>query len=68
MKKTSKKQTHRYTEQTSGYQWGEGSREQQYRDEGGKGYYVIVWTICETFENCKALTDLKTLSFNEKIN
>ena len=57
MKKTRKKQTRRYTEQTSGYQWGEGSREQQYRDEGGKGYYVIVWTICETFENCKALTD-----------
>ena len=33
----------RYTEQTSGDQWGEGSREEQYRDmEGGKGYYWIM--------------------------
>ena len=27
---SNKKQTHRYREQTSGYQWGEGRREQQY--------------------------------------
>ena len=40
--KTNKKQTHKYTEQTSGYQWGEGRREEQYRDEAGKGYYVII--------------------------
>ena len=67
--KTNKKQTHKYTEQPSGYQWGEGRREEQYRDEGGKGYYAIIRNhICETFENCRALTDLKTLSFNEKVN
>ena len=29
--KTKKKQTHRYREQTSGYQWGDGSGEGQYR-------------------------------------
>ena len=28
---TKKKQAHRYREQTSGYQWGEGRREGQYR-------------------------------------
>ena len=28
---TKKKQTHRYTEKTSGYQWGEGRRQGQYR-------------------------------------
>ena len=26
---TKKKQTHRFREQTSGYQWGEGRREEQ---------------------------------------
>ena len=31
-----KKQTERYREQTSGYQWGEG-REGQHRDEGLRG-------------------------------
>ena len=29
--KTKKKQTPRYLEQTSGYQWGEGRGERQYR-------------------------------------
>ena len=29
-----KKQTYRYGKQTSGYQWGEGSREGQYRGRG----------------------------------
>ena len=33
--KTEKKQTHRYREQTSGYQWGEGSG-----DVGGTNYYI----------------------------
>ena len=31
------KQTHRYREQTSGYQWGEESREEQDRDMGLRG-------------------------------
>ena len=31
---TKKKQTHRYREQTSGYQWGEGRGKGQYRDKG----------------------------------
>ena len=30
--KTKKKQTHRHRGQTSGYQWGEGKEEGQYRD------------------------------------
>ena len=28
---TKKKQTHRYREQTSGYEWGEGRREGQHK-------------------------------------
>ena len=32
--KTKQKQTPRYTEQTSGYQWGEGSRKGQDRGRG----------------------------------
>ena len=32
-----KKQTHKYREQTSGYQWGEGRGEGQYRDRGIRG-------------------------------
>ena len=42
MNKTKKKQTHRYREQTSGYQWGVGRGEGQYRDEkvGGTNYWV----------------------------
>ena len=31
---TKKKQTHRYREQASGDQWGEGSAEGQYRGSG----------------------------------
>ena len=37
-----KKQTYRYREQTSGYQWGEGTRDRQNRSRGlrGTNYYV----------------------------
>ena len=37
-----KKQTHRYTEQTNGYQWREGRGEGQDRSRGlrGTNYYV----------------------------
>ena len=36
------KQTHKYREQTSGYQWGEGSEEGQDRSRGLRdtNYYV----------------------------
>ena len=34
---TKKKQSHRYREQTSGYQWGEGRGEGQYRVGGLRG-------------------------------
>ena len=36
------KQIHKYTGQTSGYQWGEGSGEGQHKGRGLKGtkYYV----------------------------
>ena len=39
---TKKKQTHRYREQTSGYQWGEEKGEGQDRARGliGTTYYV----------------------------
>ena len=37
---TKKKQTHRYREQTSGYQWGEGRGEGKYK--GGRSYYGII--------------------------
>ena len=54
--KTKRKQTHRYREQTSGYQWREGSGVEQYRGRGKKGYYGIIWNqVCETSENCKAI-------------
>ena len=33
----SKLQTHRYREQTSGYKWGEGRKEGQYRGRTAKG-------------------------------
>ena len=34
---TKKKQTHKYREQTTGYQWGEGRGEEQYRGGGVRG-------------------------------
>ena len=34
---TKQKQTHRYKEQASGYQWGEGSGEGQVRGRGLRG-------------------------------
>ena len=39
---TKQKQTHRYREQTSGYQWGEGSGEGQDVGRGlrGTNYYL----------------------------
>ena len=39
---TKRKQTHRYREQTSGYQWGEGRGKKQDRDGGLRdtNYYV----------------------------
>ena len=37
MNLTKKKQTHRCREQTSGYQWGEGGEEGQYRGRGLRG-------------------------------
>ena len=35
--KTNKNQTHRYGKQASGDQWGEGSREGQYKGRGLRG-------------------------------
>ena len=37
MNRTKKKQTHRYRERTSGYQWGEGREEGKYRGRGVGG-------------------------------
>ena len=34
---TKQKQTHRYREQTSGYQWGEGGEEGQDKGRGLRG-------------------------------
>ena len=38
------KQTHRYREQSSGYQWGEGSGEGEDRDRGlrSTNYYLLI--------------------------
>ena len=37
-----REESHRYREQTSGYQWGEGRREGQFRSRGlrGTNYYI----------------------------
>ena len=48
MNKTKKQQTNRCREQTSGYQWGEGRGEGQYRGRGLKeriimGLYEIMF-------------------------
>ena len=42
--KTKKKQTRRYREQTSAYQWGEGSWEGQYKGRG-EGVQIIRYKI-----------------------
>ena len=39
--KTKKKQTHRYREETSSYQWGEGKEKGQDRGRGKKDYGII---------------------------
>ena len=61
-----KKQINRCRGQTSGYLWGEGREEGQYRGEGlggKKGYYGIIWNyVCETFKNYEALQNLKNHS------
>ena len=38
---TKKKQTHRYREKISGYQWGEEREEGQYRGRGLKGTKLL---------------------------
>lgn len=40
MKQTQKKNCHRYREQTSGHQWGEGRGDRQSR---GKGERELLW-------------------------
>ena len=49
-----KKQTHRYREQTSSYQWGEesGKGNVGVRKKGFMGFYEI---MCVNLENCKVL-------------
>ena len=42
MNKTKKKQTHRYREQTRGYESGEGRREGQNGVAGKEGYCGII--------------------------
>ena len=39
---TKKKQTHRYREQTSGYQWGEGRGEGQHGSVGLRGTNLYI--------------------------
>ena len=41
LNKMIKKQTHRYREQTSGYQWGEERREGQHRGKGFKKRVIM---------------------------
>ena len=41
------------------------SKENEGVGGGRKGYYVIIWYhVCENFENCKALQNLKNLSLS----
>ena len=42
---TKHKQTHRYREQTSGYQWGEGRSKGQDRDWGLRGTNYFMYKI-----------------------
>ena len=44
--KTKKQQTHRYREQTSGYQWGGGRRKGQDRGRGKKVIMRLYEIIC----------------------
>ena len=60
--KTRGMQIHRYREQTSGYQWREGSREAIW---GYRGEKVIIG-LYETFLKCKGLKNLKNLSIKKK--
>ena len=38
---TKRKHTHRRREQTSGYHWGQGRKEEQDQDRGFKGYKLL---------------------------
>ena len=62
---SSKKQSHRYREQTSGHQWGQGSGESWWYWDGKRGgYNRILWNyMCETFEYWKT-QDLNNTSSN----
>ena len=62
--KTRRMQIHRYREQTSGYQWREGSREAIQGDRGEK----VIIGLYETFLKCKGLQNLKNLSIKKKTN
>ena len=57
MNKTKKKQTYRYREQTSGYQWGEG----QYRSRGKKSVIMGLYEIMCV----KLLKIVKPIEFKE---
>ena len=48
---TKKTQTHRYKEQTSGYQWGEGRGEGQYRGRGVRGTIMCKITYKDILYN-----------------
>ena len=43
--KTKKNQTHRSREQTSGYQWGEGRGQGQYRGRVKRGFIMELYEI-----------------------
>ena len=46
---TKQKQTHRYKEQTRGYQWGEGRQEGAVQGQGFKRYKLI----CKSYNKYK---------------
>lgn len=58
------KQTHR--EQTSVQHWGEGAEKGNIGVRGEKVTMGLCEIMCETFENCEALQNLKNLSFSIK--
>ena len=71
---TKQKQTHRYREQTNGYQWGEGREERQYTGRGlrGTNYYPCTIYPCiyivqhkeYSSENCRVEPLITTPSYN----
>lgn len=57
-----------FWEQISGYQWESEEGRGNIGVEEKRGYYGIKWNlVCKTFENSKALRNLKNRWFDQKL-